>query len=42
MRRDEWFAGQPLRVHEPFEERNTGAPSFTLWERVLSLSQEGM
>ena len=26
MRRDEWFAGQPLRVREPFEERNTGAP----------------
>jgi hypothetical protein len=27
MRRDEWFAGRPLRVCEPFEERNTGAPS---------------
>ena len=27
MRRDEWFTGQPLRVREPFEERNTGAPS---------------
>jgi hypothetical protein len=27
MRRDEWFAGQPLRVREPFEERDTGAPS---------------
>jgi hypothetical protein len=27
MRRDEWFAGQPLRVREPFEEQNTGAPS---------------
>jgi hypothetical protein len=27
MRRDEWFAGQPLRVREPFEERNTGALS---------------
>ena len=27
MRRGERFAGQPLRVHEPFEERNTGAPS---------------
>jgi hypothetical protein len=24
MRRDEWFAGQPLRVREPFEEWNTG------------------
>jgi hypothetical protein len=27
MRRGEWFAGRPLRVREPFEERNTGAPS---------------
>jgi hypothetical protein len=27
MRWDEWFAGQPLHVREPFEERNTGAPS---------------
>jgi hypothetical protein len=27
MRRGEWFAGQPLRVCEPFEERDTGAPS---------------
>jgi hypothetical protein len=27
MRRDEWFTGQPLRVREPFEERNTGASS---------------
>jgi hypothetical protein len=27
MRWDEWFAGQPLRVREPFEERNTGASS---------------
>jgi hypothetical protein len=26
-RRDEWFAGQPLCVREPFEERNTGASS---------------
>jgi hypothetical protein len=25
MRRDEWFAGQPLCVREPFEERNTDA-----------------
>jgi hypothetical protein len=40
MRRGEWFAGQPLRVREPFEERNTGAV-FTPWERVLSLSHEG-
>jgi hypothetical protein len=27
MRRDEWIAGQPLCVREPFEERNTGASS---------------
>jgi hypothetical protein len=27
MRRDEWFAGQPLCAREPFEERNTGASS---------------
>jgi hypothetical protein len=26
-RQDEWFAGQPLCVREPFEERNTGASS---------------
>jgi hypothetical protein len=27
MQRDVWFTGQPLCVHEPFEERNTGASS---------------
>jgi hypothetical protein len=27
MRRDEWLAGQPLCVREPFEERNTGVSS---------------
>jgi hypothetical protein len=27
MRQSEWFAGRPLRVREPFEERNTGALS---------------
>jgi hypothetical protein len=27
MRRDEWFAGQPLCVREPFEEQNTDASS---------------
>jgi hypothetical protein len=27
MQRGEWFAGRPLRVREPLEERNTGAPS---------------
>jgi hypothetical protein len=27
MRRDEWFAGQPLCMHEPFKEQNTGASS---------------
>jgi hypothetical protein len=26
-RQDGRFAGRPLRVREPFEERNTGAPS---------------
>jgi hypothetical protein len=39
MRQGEWFAGQPLRVCEPFEERNTGAPP-SRRERVLSLSHE--
>jgi hypothetical protein len=27
MRWDEWFAGQPLCMHESFEEWNTGASS---------------
>jgi hypothetical protein len=27
MRRDEWFAGYPLCVREPFEERDMGASS---------------
>jgi hypothetical protein len=27
MRRDEWFAGQPLCMRESFEEQNTGASS---------------
>jgi hypothetical protein len=27
MQRDEWLAGRPLCVREPFEERNTGASS---------------
>jgi hypothetical protein len=27
MRRDEWFTGRPLRVREPFEERNADASS---------------
>jgi hypothetical protein len=27
MRRDGWFAGQPLCMREPFEGRNTGASS---------------
>jgi hypothetical protein len=35
MRRGEWFAGRPLRVREPFEERNTGASS-SRRERGLS------
>jgi hypothetical protein len=35
MRRGEWFVGRPLRVREPFEEQNTGAPS-SRRERGLS------
>jgi hypothetical protein len=27
MRRDEWFVGRSLCVHEPFEEQNMGASS---------------
>jgi hypothetical protein len=27
MRQDEWLAGRPLCVREPFEERNTGVSS---------------
>jgi hypothetical protein len=38
MRRDGWFAGQPLR--KPFEGRNTGIV-FTPWERAPLLLQEG-
>jgi hypothetical protein len=34
MRRDGRFAGHLLRVRESFEERNTGALSFMLWERA--------
>jgi hypothetical protein len=36
MRRGEQFAGQPLRVREPFEERNTGAPSSRVREGSLT------
>jgi hypothetical protein len=32
MRRDGRFAGRLLRMHEPFEERNTGASFFMLRE----------
>jgi hypothetical protein len=35
MRRGEWLAGRPLRMREPFEERNTGALS-SRRERVFS------
>ena len=35
MRRGEWFAGRPLRVHEPFEERNTGAISRAVYKTYL-------
>jgi hypothetical protein len=41
MRRGEWFAGQPLRVHEPFEETEHGRAVFTPWERVPLLSLDG-
>ena len=34
MRRDGRFAGRLLRVRESFEEQNTGASFFMLWERV--------
>jgi hypothetical protein len=34
MRWDGRFAGHLLRVRESFEERNTGASSFMLWERA--------
>jgi hypothetical protein len=37
MRRDEWFAGQPLCVREPFEERNTGASSSRRGEGSLAV-----
>jgi hypothetical protein len=41
MRRDEWFAGQPLWVREPFEEQEHGCVVFMPRERALSLSLEG-
>ena len=41
MRWDGRFVGRLLRVHEPFEERNTGASS-SRRERVLSLLPDGM
>jgi hypothetical protein len=34
MRRDGRFAGRLLRVRESFEEQDTGASSFMLWERA--------
>jgi hypothetical protein len=42
MQRDGRFAGRLLRVHESFEERNTGASSFMLWERAPLPFQERM
>jgi hypothetical protein len=42
MRRGEWFAGQPLRVREPFEDTEHGRVVFTPWERVPLLSLDGM
>jgi hypothetical protein len=37
MRRDVWFAGQPLCVREPFEEQNTGASSSYVGEGSLAV-----
>jgi hypothetical protein len=37
MRRDEWFAGQPLRVREPFEERNTARRIHAVGEGSLAV-----
>jgi hypothetical protein len=42
MRRDGQFVGHLLRVRESFEERNTGASSFMLWERAPLPLQERM
>jgi hypothetical protein len=42
MRWDGRFTGHLLRVHESFEERNTGASSFMLWERAPLPFQERM
>jgi hypothetical protein len=41
MRRDEWFAGQPLCVREPFEERNTGALSLRRGRGFSCCSKRG-
>jgi hypothetical protein len=42
MRQDGRFVGHLLRVREPFEEWNTGAWSFMLWERAPLPFQERM
>jgi hypothetical protein len=41
MRRDEWFAGQPLCVREPFEERNTGTSSLRRGREFSRYSRRG-
>jgi hypothetical protein len=42
MRWDRRFAGRLLHVRESFEERNTSASSFMLWERAPLSFQERM
>jgi hypothetical protein len=42
MRRDEWFAGQPLCVCEPLEERNTGARLHAVGEGFLAVPGGGV
>jgi hypothetical protein len=41
MQWDGRFAGQPLRVHESFEERNTGASSSRRGRRLPCCSRRG-
>jgi hypothetical protein len=41
MRRDRWFAGQLLCVHELFEGRNTGASSSRRGRGLLCCSRRG-
>jgi hypothetical protein len=41
MRRDEWFAGQPLCMREPFKERNTGTSSSRRGRGLSCCSRRG-